>query len=81
MGAQNRLTGPLAGLAIVLLAMPVALIATLVGIPFWSWLESALGIEAIGHSGPAEWCYLVTWLALVSIGGVIWSASRRRTKP
>ena len=81
MGAPSRLTGALAGLAIVLLSMPVALIATLVGIPFWSWLESALGIEAIGHSGPAEWCYLVTWLALVSIGGVIWSASRRRTKP
>lgn len=54
MGAPNRLTGALAGLAMVLLAMPVALIATLVAIPFWSWLESAYGIEAIGHSGPAE---------------------------
>jgi hypothetical protein len=81
MGAPNRLTGALAGLAIVLLAMPVALIATLVAIPFWSWLESAYGIEAIGHSGPAEWCYLVTWLAVISVGGIIWSASRGRTKP
>ena len=81
MGSQKGLTGALAGLAIVLLAMPVALIATLVAIPFWSWLESAYGIESIGHSGPAEWCYLVTWLTVISIGGLIWSASRGRTKP
>jgi hypothetical protein len=28
--------------------------------PFWGWLEATTGIESVGHSGPATWCYVVS---------------------
>jgi hypothetical protein len=57
----------LVGLGIALISAPAAIIATFVLTPFWSWLEATTGIESIGHSGPADWCYLVT-LTLVFCG-------------
>jgi hypothetical protein len=37
--------------------LPLSFVAGIVTVPFWSWLENRFGIEAVGHSGPAEWCY------------------------
>jgi hypothetical protein len=51
-----------AGLA----ALPVALVVTIVLLPLWSWIEAAFGIEAVGHSGPAGWCYLATYLVIMA---------------
>jgi hypothetical protein len=42
--------------AVVLAAAALGIVSTLSMIPFWRWLEATHGIEAIGHSGPAEWC-------------------------
>jgi len=50
------------GLALV--AVPVALAVTLVLFPFWSWVERTTGIESVGHSGPASWCYLAVWVPM-----------------
>jgi hypothetical protein len=70
---KNRFTGALIGLGIALLAIPIAFIITILLVPFWSWVEAASGFEAIGHSGPAEWCYLVVYMFVVSISGWLWS--------
>jgi len=48
-------------LALTAVAVPVALAVTLLLYPVWSWLEPATGIESVGHSGPADWCYLAVW--------------------
>lgn len=51
-------------LATLLLLAPLAaglgsLLLTIGLVPFWRWLEATTGLESIGHSGPAAWCY---WL-------------------
>jgi len=67
--------------AVLLTSVPLSVVLTLFLLPFWRWLEATYGIESIGHSGPAEWCYVVTFLAcLVTLGwgGIL--AARRRKK-
>jgi hypothetical protein len=58
-------------LIVAIVALPVAAVATFLLTPFWRWLESTAHIESIGHSGPADWCfvavYLVTLLAAVGV--------------
>lgn len=59
------------------MGFPLAILTTLALFPFWSWLEARFGIEAVGHSGPADWCYWVAyaaWAVLIG-GGLMW---RRR---
>lgn len=58
----------LALLSLFVVAMPVAFIATLILLPLWRWIEADFGIEAIGHSGPADWCYVTVYGILVAIG-------------
>ena len=53
-------------LGLVLLA-PVAIAITLFTMPLWTWIELNYQIESVGHSGPAEWCYLATYAALVTV--------------
>jgi hypothetical protein len=52
--------------SIVLIAAPLSLLTTILLLPFWSWLEATTGIETIGHSGPAEWCYAVVFLVMAA---------------
>jgi hypothetical protein len=56
------------GSVAVVIAAVVSLVlgffATLMLLPLWRWLESAHGVEAIGHSGPADWCYTATTVAV-----------------
>jgi hypothetical protein len=75
---KERLAGAFIGLAICLVAMPITVLATMLSMPFWSWLEATFAIEAVGHSGPAGWCYLFIYVIIVSLAGVIWSAIRRQ---
>jgi len=52
--------------AITAICIPVAVVVTLLLHPLWRWIEARYGVEAIGHSGPAEWAYyliLVLFLA------------------
>lgn len=39
--------------------VPLSLVVTFILLPVWSWLEATFGIESVGHSRPAEWCYVV----------------------
>ena len=53
-------------LVIILLSLPVSFMVTILLFPFWSWLEASSGIESVGHSGPAEWCYWGVYFLMVS---------------
>lgn len=47
--------------AVLLVCVPLSLLVTFVLLPLWSWLEASYKIESVGHSGPAEWCYVVVY--------------------
>jgi hypothetical protein len=49
-------------------SVPIGIVLTFLLIPFWRWLEQTTGIESIGHSGPAEWCYVA--MVLLSLAGL-----------
>ena len=58
-------------------SLPISFIVTILLFPLWSWVEKRFGIESVGHSGPAEWCYWVmTMVIFISIVSV--DASRKR---
>ena len=56
---------------VLVLALPIAFIATILVHPFWRWFERVSGMESFGHSGPAEWCYWFDYIAIVVIGVTI----------
>ena len=69
-------------LAVVLISAPVGILLTLLLLPFWSWLETSYAVESVGHSGPAEWCYVTVYVLLVTTGGIVVAlAHRRRARP
>lgn len=73
-------TGVLAALAL-LISAPVSIVVTLILLPLWRWSEFS-GFEAIGHSGPAEWCFLAifTLVAIGSLPGVWMLQGLRRSE-
>jgi H+/Cl- antiporter ClcA len=77
---KDRLWGAIIGIGVALLSIPVAIIVAILLVPFWSWLEATSGIESLGHSGPAEWCYLVVYILVVSICGWIWMLLRKKNQ-
>jgi len=56
---------------------PLALIATWLMAPFWRWFEALTGVEALGHSGPADWCYGLAWLLITTAAFLLLSNRRR----
>lgn len=61
------------------LALPLTLILTFVLSPLWSWCEATYGIESMGHSGPATWCFIAVYVVVVSLGLVAWFIVQHRT--
>lgn len=58
-------------------AVPVALLVTFLAVPFWSWLEKTTGIESLGHSGPAQWCFVATYVAVLAVLAVAFGFRRK----
>ena len=59
-------------------AVPVGAVLTVMLWPFWSWFEASTGIESLGHSGPATWCFVVLVLAAAAVGiGAVLRSHRR----
>ena len=56
---------------VAVIALPLAVLITFVLFPFWSWLEKTWGIESVGHSGPAEWCFIASFGFIAAIGGAL----------
>ena len=64
------------GIAIVL--APVSFALTIALLPLWAWVERAFGIESIGHSGPAEWCYAAGYGVTLALAFLVIQSRRRR---
>ena len=68
---MNRgLRAALLVVVVLLVSAPVSIVVTLLLLPFWRWLEASSGLESIGHSGPAEWCYLAVF-TLTALGSLL----------
>ena len=67
--------------SILLLCLPVAVLLTLMLLPLWPRIGAALGVTAVGPSGPAAWCFVLVYAVLAAIGSVVmllwwWRAPR-----
>lgn len=63
-------------LLLALMLLPLAGIATCMLVPAWDRFESATGIESLGHSGPAGWCYAAVYGVLLAL--TLFFTARRR---
>lgn len=63
----------LAAVVILLVCVPLAFVVTIALLPLWSWIEAAYGLESVGHSGPADWCFWLIYalLAALSLAGAL----------
>lgn len=61
----------------VVLSAPLAVGLTWFSMPVWDAVERA-GIESVGHSGPAGWCYLASYglVLVVTLLLLLWPWSR-----
>jgi hypothetical protein len=66
-------------LGVVGIAVPLSIVTTILLFPAWSWFEATTGIESVGHSGPAEWCYVVDFL-IFAMGATLAAVIRQRRK-
>ena len=64
--------------SILLLCLPLAVLLTLMLLPVWPRLGAALGVTAVGPSGPAAWCFVVVYVVLAAIGSVVMLLRWRR---
>jgi hypothetical protein len=64
--------------ALFVLAIPVSAFVTLLLLPLWRWIEESTHVESVGHSGPASWCFIVSYLVVAAAGTWTWSHRRRR---
>jgi len=65
-------------LALIIICLPLAFVITVFTNPFWLWIEKTFSVESVGHSGPAEWCYITVYLLLICAGGLILLKFRNR---
>jgi hypothetical protein len=64
-------------LTLIIICIPLAMIITVFSNPLFLWFENTFSVESVGHSGPAEWCYITVYLLLISLSGLIWLKYRR----
>ena len=50
--------------AVLLGWIPLGLAVIFMLLPLCSLLEASHGIESVGHSGPAQWCYVAVYAIL-----------------
>lgn len=65
------------GLITLAWVLPAGPVLTLLLFPWWSWVEAATDWESMGHSGPASWCYVAVWCALLALALLVPRAARR----
>lgn len=79
----NPVRTALLGLAVLLISLPISALVTFLASPIWALLERTTGIEAVGHSGPDEWCFVVTYaVVVIGIGSrCLWKRRSPSTPP
>ena len=69
----------LVAVAVGVLCVPLTLLITIALSPLWSWIEAHFGVESMGHSGPANWCFLaVYFFCFVSVLAIIRKGAKGR---
>ncbi len=63
-----------------LVGVPSVMIVTYMLSPLWWWIERAQGIEAMGHSGPAGWCFRLILGLYIVVWGIGILLVRRRIR-
>ncbi len=53
--------------SILVISIPLTFIMNIILNPFWLWFENSFGIEASGHSGPADWTFEVSYFFFIAI--------------
>jgi hypothetical protein len=61
-------------------AIPITAGLTIALLPAWARLEARWGIESVGHSGPASWCYAVVYAGCIVVAGTAVLCRRRRPR-
>ena len=61
-------------------ALPLSAITTLALLPVWRFVEERFGIESVGHSGPADWCFILLYVLWLSAGAVVFALRVRRRR-
>jgi hypothetical protein len=51
-------------LLMLMICVPIAFLATVLLSPIWGWFGSAVGIEAVGHYRPSQWCFFLVYVIL-----------------
>jgi hypothetical protein len=75
---MNRIWHRAATIAgIVALSLPVTFYLTMVLMPVWSEIERRWGVESVGHSGPAGWCFLAVFACVVTISVTVYLVRTR----
>ena len=64
-------------LGIVALSLPVSFYLTMLLMPVWSEIERRWGIESVGHSGPATWCFVTVFACVVAISLTVYVVRTR----
>jgi hypothetical protein len=64
---------------IVALSLPVTFFLTMVLMPVWSEIERRWGIESVGHSGPAGWCFIAVFVCVVATSVTVYLVRTRGT--
>ena len=65
---------------IALLSFPASFVVTLLLWPLWSWVEATFGVESMGHSGPADWCFWAVCGLLTLLGWALAGFASRRSR-
>lgn len=66
---------------ILVICIPLTFIINLILNPFWLWFENSFGIEASGHSGPADWTFEVIYFFFVIISVLVyWLIFKNKSK-
>lgn len=79
---KRALTTIALALLFAVVALPLSAMMTLALLPLWRVVEERYGIESVGHSGPADWCFILIYALWLTAGTVVFAlrGRRRRTR-
>ena len=79
MAINNRFKHAVLVIGMLIILIPPSALIAFLSVPFLRWLENHYAIETVGHSGPAEWVYLVIYCLLVVLvaASFVWTRSHR----
>ena len=66
---------------VLILNIPTTFVVAIVLLPLWSWIETRYKIESVGHSGPSDWCFNVTYVAVCLVELLAIAAARKMRAP